>query len=334
VKAQFKAVPSFALKSKGKDMDNTKNPSAWAKSIPQTFADLAFADDYTRQDLYDYVQYKQLCGNIILEGGYGSGKSTIAAIIAKERLGNTVSVYEINGEAWTEETVKTLRGTFNLARTCDEIPIVIINEVDRLKAKQFERWDFLDEHAQRLLVIMTTNHLANIDGSIVDRSDVFRERGFEAPVREHLRQQRPFLGICVGLQLLMEGSAEAPEVAGLGILPGRVERFNDRSVSTPHMGWNELEAWGETPLLAGVEAGAHAYFAHSFYVAFDQGATSRATGGAWSQHGHTRFLSAVSLGQLHATQFHPEKSQALGLSILRNFALAAQTAAASAHADG
>jgi len=162
----------------------------------------------------------------------------------------------------------------------------------------------------------------------------FRERGFEAPVREHLRQQRPFLGICVGLQLLMEGSAEAPEVAGLGILPGRVERFNDRSVSTPHMGWNELEAWGETPLLAGVEAGAHAYFAHSFYVAFDQGATSRATGGAWSQHGHTRFLSAVSLGQLHATQFHPEKSQALGLSILRNFALAAQTAAASAHADG
>ena len=160
-------------------MDNTKNPSAWAKSIPQTFADLAFADDYTRQDLYDYVQYKQLCGNIILEGGYGSGKSTIAAIIAKERLGNTVSVYEINGEAWTEETLKTLRGTFNLARTCDEIPIVIINEVDRLKAKQFELRDFLDEHAQRLLVIMTTNHLANIDGSIVDRSDVFRVRGFE-----------------------------------------------------------------------------------------------------------------------------------------------------------
>lgn len=160
-------------------MNNTQNPSAWAVSTPQTFADLVFADDYTRQDLYDYVQYPQMCGNIILEGGFGSGKSTIAAIIAKERLGNTPSVYELNGAAWTDDTLKTLRGTFNLARTCEEIPIVIINEVDRLKDKQYTLRDFLDEHAQRLLVIMTTNLLANIDGSIVDRSDVFRVRGFE-----------------------------------------------------------------------------------------------------------------------------------------------------------
>lgn len=160
-------------------MNNTQNPSAWAVSTPQTFADLVFADDYTRQDLYDYVQYPQMCGNIILEGGFGSGKSTIAAIIAKERLGKTASVYELNGAAWTDDTLKALRGTFNLARTCEEIPIVIINEVDRLKDKQYTLRDFLDEHAQRLLVIMTTNLLANIDGSIVDRSDVFRVRGFE-----------------------------------------------------------------------------------------------------------------------------------------------------------
>lgn len=160
-------------------MNNKQNPSAWAVSTPQTFADLVFADDYTRQDLYDYVQYPQMCGNIILEGGFGSGKSTIAAIIAKERLGSTPSVYELNGAAWTDDTLKTLRGTFNLARACEEIPIVIINEVDRLKDKQYTLRDFLDEHAQRLLVIMTTNLLANIDGSIVDRSDVFRVRGFE-----------------------------------------------------------------------------------------------------------------------------------------------------------
>jgi replication-associated recombination protein RarA len=120
-----------------------------------------------------------MCGNIILEGGYGSGKSTIAAIIAKERLVHTASVYELNGEAWREDTLASLRGTFNLARLCGEAPIVIINEVDRLKDKQFELRDFLDEHTQRLLVIMTTNHLANIDGSIVDRSDVFRVRGFQ-----------------------------------------------------------------------------------------------------------------------------------------------------------
>lgn len=174
-------------------MTTTTNPSAWAANAPQTFADLAFADDYTRQDLHDYVQYPQLCGNIILEGGYGSGKSTIAAIIAKERLGNTALVYELNGEAWDDETLSTLRGTFNLARSCGEIPIIIINEVDRLKDKQYKLRDFLDDNAQRLLVIMTTNHLANIDGSIVDRSDVYRVRGFEpdaaVPIAQRVLQQ-------------------------------------------------------------------------------------------------------------------------------------------------
>jgi replication-associated recombination protein RarA len=88
-------------------------------------------------------------------------------------------VYELNGEAWDDETLSKLRGTFNLARFSEQVAVVIINEVDRLKEKQYELRDFLDEHTQRLLVIMTTNHLANIDGSIVDRSDVFRVRGFE-----------------------------------------------------------------------------------------------------------------------------------------------------------
>ena len=159
-------------------MTNKQNPSAWANNAPQTFNDLVFADDYTRQDLYDYVQYPTMCGNIILEGGYGSGKSTIASIIAKDRLGATLSLYELNGETWADDTVSKLRGTFNLARVCDEIPVVIINEVDRLKNKQYELREFLDGYSQELLVIMTTNHLANIDGSIVDRSDVFRVRGF------------------------------------------------------------------------------------------------------------------------------------------------------------
>ena len=159
-------------------MTNKQNPSVWANNAPQTFNDLIFADDYTRQDLYDYVQYPTMCGTIILEGGYGSGKSTIASIIAKDRLGATPSLYELNGETWADDTVSKLRGTFNLARVCDEIPVVIINEVDRLKDKQYELRDFLDGYTQELLVIMTTNRLGNIDGSIVDRSDVFRVRGF------------------------------------------------------------------------------------------------------------------------------------------------------------
>ena len=179
--AQRDAVPSLPPKFKlnGYKMTDEQNPSAWAVSTPQRFTDIEFAYDCTRQDLHDYVLYPQMCGNIILEGGYGCGKSTIAAIIAKERLGTTASVHEINGDAWADDTLSKLRGIFNLARVCQEIPIVIINEVDRLKDKQFKLRDFMDEHHQRLLVIMTTNHLGNIDGSLRDRSEVFGVRGFK-----------------------------------------------------------------------------------------------------------------------------------------------------------
>jgi replication-associated recombination protein RarA len=178
--AQHHAVPPLlpTFKLKGNKMTDKQNPSAWAVSTPQRFTDIEFADDCTRQDLHHYVLYPQMCGNIILEGGYGCGKSTIADIIAKERLGTTASVHEINGDAWADDTLSKLRGIFNLARVCQEIPIVIINEVDRLKDKQFKLRDFMDEHHQRLLVIMTTNHLGNIDGSLRDRSEVFRMHGF------------------------------------------------------------------------------------------------------------------------------------------------------------
>jgi imidazole glycerol-phosphate synthase subunit HisH len=151
----------------------------------------------------------------------------------------------------------------------------------------------------------------------------FRASGFEAVVRDHIAAEKPFLGICVGLQLLVEGSEEAPGVAGLGVLPGRVLRFPDGGASVPHMGWNTLHPFGDTPLLAGVADGAHAYFAHSYVVAFDD-ATAGFPAGATTTYGATRFLSAVSRGALHATQFHPEKSQRVGLRILANFAAAAR----------
>jgi glutamine amidotransferase len=150
----------------------------------------------------------------------------------------------------------------------------------------------------------------------------FGASGFEGVVRRHLAQRKPFLGICVGLQLLMEGSDEAPGVEGLGILRGRVVRFPSTDVSVPHMGWNALRPWGDSPLLAGVADGDHAYFAHSYLVAFDEAdpAASGVRGGAWTDHGPTRFLSALSSGSVHATQFHPEKSQRVGLKLLANFA--------------
>lgn len=153
----------------------------------------------------------------------------------------------------------------------------------------------------------------------------FRSSGFERVVRAHLDAGRPLLGICVGLQLLTEGSEEAPGVPGLGLLRGRVVRFRAGRVSVPHMGWNAVRPFGDSPLLAGVRDGDHVYFAHSYLVAFDDavavgGGPAAASGGAWTEHGEQRFLSAVSLGHVHATQFHPEKSQRVGLRVLANFA--------------
>ncbi len=143
----------------------------------------------------------------------------------------------------------------------------------------------------------------------------FAQSGFEPWVRRHLSEDRPFLGICVGLQLLMEGSDEAPGVKGLGVLPGWVKRFPAGGPSVPHMGWNQVHKVGDPPLLRGIQEGGHAYFAHSYYVEF--GGDDFA--GGWTEYGDVRFLSAVSRGALHATQFHPEKSQRMGISLLRNF---------------
>ena len=150
----------------------------WNVNTPTCFKDIAFDDDYTREDLADYANNPNLTGNIILEGGYGSGKSTIAQIIANERGTDDLTMFEINGEVWSDDTLTKITNIYAWATANSSTAVIIINEVDRLKDKQFKLRDFLDKHAQRLLVIMTTNHLANIDGSIVDRSDVYYVRGF------------------------------------------------------------------------------------------------------------------------------------------------------------
>ena len=143
----------------------------------------------------------------------------------------------------------------------------------------------------------------------------FRTSGFEELVREHLAQSKPFLGICVGLQLLMSTSEEAPGVAGLGILAGEVKRFEEPGLPVPHMGWNRLRLVGRPPLLAGIADGAFAYFAHSYYVAF----SDHNLDGTTTTYGSTTFLSTVAADNLCATQFHPEKSQGIGLKLLVNF---------------
>ena len=123
---------------------------------------------------------------------------------------------------------------------------------------------------------------------------------------------RPLLGICLGMQWLFEGSDEAPDCAGLGLLAGRCYRLKGRAIKVPHVGWNTIEIGGEASLVEGVPSGAQVYFTHSF-VAPVTGDTVAVT-----EHGES-FAAIVQRGYVAGVQFHPEKSGDVGLQILRNW---------------
>ena len=123
---------------------------------------------------------------------------------------------------------------------------------------------------------------------------------------------RPFLGICLGLQILFESSEESPGAPGLGLMRGRVRRIEGRKV--PHMGWNSLEVSGNCPIFRGVEAGNFFYFVHSYAACPEEDVTV-----ATCTYSGQELTSAVSRDNVHACQFHPEKSGAVGLRIVRNF---------------
>ncbi|UBV41885.1 imidazole glycerol phosphate synthase subunit HisH [Deinococcus taeanensis] len=145
--------------------------------------------------------------------------------------------------------------------------------------------------------------------------DAFDESGFRRPVLDAAHGGTPILGICVGMQMLLDGSEEAPGVPGLGLIPGVVRRFEsvpERKV--PQMGWNSLDKVGDSPLLRDLACPAYAYFVHSYYVPI----TVDVDAGALTEYG-VPFWAAFSQGNLHATQFHPEKSGAVGLAILERF---------------
>lgn len=142
----------------------------------------------------------------------------------------------------------------------------------------------------------------------------FLASGFENVVTKHIETGKPFLGICVGLQLLMERSEEAPDIPGLGIIKGETLRFPEGIDSVPQMGWNQLELSGQPALLKGIPDTSFVYYCNSYYVSFDEDLP-----GAKTHYAGITFKSAVSKGPLNATQFHPEKSQKIGLTILRNF---------------
>lgn len=134
-------------------------------------------------------------------------------------------------------------------------------------------------------------------------------------VFESARRGVPLLGICLGLQWLFEGSEEAPEVAGLGLFPGRCSRLEARgsSIKVPHVGWNALDRTVRpSRLLDGVPAGATGYFTHSYAAPVVADTTATA------EHG-TRFTAVVERGSVFGVQCHPEKSGLMGLQMLRNF---------------
>jgi glutamine amidotransferase len=144
--------------------------------------------------------------------------------------------------------------------------------------------------------------------------------GFVDPIKAHVAAGKPFLGICLGLQLLFTESEEFGRHQGLGIIPGRVERFPEglqeggEPLKVPHMGWNRIEIRRPAPLFRGVEDGSFVYFVHSYYVVPDDPAVIATETG----YGAT-FCSSIWRDNVMATQFHPEKSQAVGLRMLKNF---------------
>jgi len=161
----------------------------------------------------------------------------------------------------------------------------------------------------RCLVLPGVGHCA----ALIAALDAHSLRG---PLLEAVRRGAAFLGICLGLQALYESSEEAPNLKGLGLLPGRVTRLPE-NVKLPHMGWNTLKTIRATRLLECVPSDAYFYFAHSFAAPATVGES-----GAVSEHGR-EFIAVLEKENICAVQFHPEKSGAAGAQVLRNFLRAA-----------
>jgi glutamine amidotransferase len=141
------------------------------------------------------------------------------------------------------------------------------------------------------------------------------KQGFVDPLRAALHRGQPLLGICLGLQLLFEGSEEGSR-PGLGVIPGLVKRFRpEPGLTIPHMGWNQLHWTQPTPLWQGLAPGTWAYFVHAYYGDPRDPAWIAAT----VTHGSQTVTAAIAQGGIMATQFHPEKSGSQGLKMLDNF---------------
>jgi glutamine amidotransferase len=158
-------------------------------------------------------------------------------------------------------------------------------------------------------------------GAFRDCMSNLEQGGFVEPLLRVIAEGRPFLGICVGMQLLFDDSVEFGLYKGLGVIPGHVLRFpdgmqeNGEELKVPHMGWNQINFKQQIPAYNGIVDGSNVYFVHSYYAKPDDQSVVATT----TDYG-IEFCSSICKDNITATQFHPEKSQEIGLRILKNFA--------------
>ena len=180
-------------------------------------------------------------------------------------------------------------------------------------------WEHVGADAQ---LVSTPDEIKDADalvfpgqGAIVDTMRLLKETGFDDAIREWIAADKPFFGICLGLQALFEHSEEG-DTPALGVFKGRVRRFQiDPSLKVPHMGWNSVSFDRDDPLTEGLESGTDQfYFVHSYYIDPEDKSLALFE----TDYGGS-FVSGIRSGKCYATQFHPEKSQAKGLHLYRNF---------------
>lgn len=198
--------------------------------------------------------------------------------------------------------------------------MIAIIDYDAGNIKSVEKaFQFLGEE---VVLTRDRNVILNADGIVLpgvgafgDAMEKLHRYGLVAVIHEAVEKKIPFLGICLGLQLIFERSDESPGVEGLGLLKGEILHIPEESgLKIPHIGWNSLKFHGKGRLFGGLEESAYVYFVHSYYLkAEDEGIVTAVT-----EYG-TTIHASVEQGNLFACQFHPEKSSDTGLKILRNF---------------